>query len=96
MLEGGTSAYELIGGLAWHFRTLIRVKGGAPAFGPNRDAMAAAARAFPARALLAAHREIYRADVSLKAAQGPTGLKDEAVMDRLTRSICALRSTPSP
>jgi DNA polymerase III delta subunit len=91
MLDGGTSAFELIGGLAWHFRTLIRVKNGAPAFGPNRDAMAAAARAFPPRALVAAHREIYRADVSLKAAQGPTGLKDEAVMDRLTRRICSLR-----
>lgn len=92
MLDGGTSAFELIGGLAWHFRTLIRVKGGSPAFGPNRDAMAAAARSFPPRALAAAHREIYRADVALKAAQGPTGLKDEAVMDRLTRRICGLRS----
>lgn len=94
MLDAGTSAFELIGGLAWHFRTLIRVKGGAPAFGPNRDAMAAAARAFPARSLVHAHREIYRADVALKAAQGPTGLKDEAVMDRLTRRICTLRASP--
>ena len=91
MLDGGTSAYELIGGLGWHFRTLIRVKGGMPAFGPQRDAMTSAARAFPPRALSSAHREIYRADVTLKAAQGPTGLKDEAVMDRLTRRICALR-----
>jgi len=93
MLDGGTSAFELIGGLAWHFRTLIRVKGGAPAFGPHRDAMAAAARAFPPRALVSAHREIYRADVALKSAQGPTGLKDEAVMDRLTRRICTLRAS---
>lgn len=93
MLDAGTSAFELIGGLAWHFRTLIRVKGGAPAFGPNRDAMQAAARAFPPRALLAAHREIYRADVTLKSAQGPTGLKDDAVMDRLTRRICSLRAS---
>ena len=91
ILDGGASAFELIGGLAWHFRTLIRVKGGSPAFGPNRDAMQAAARAFPPRALLAAHREIYRADVTLKSAQGPTGLKDDAVMDRLTRRICSLR-----
>ena len=90
MLDAGTSAFELIGGLAWHFRTLIRVKGGAPAFGPNRDAMQQSARNFPARALAAAHREIYRADVTLKSAQGPTGLKDEAVMDRLTRRICSL------
>ena len=93
ILEGGASAYELIGGLAWHFRTMLKAKGaGAPAFGRRQQEIAAAAKAFPTRALLSAHREIYRADVTLKSAQGPTGLKDDAVMDRLTRRICALRA----
>lgn len=90
VLDGGSSAFELIGGLAWHFRTMLRAKSGMQ-MGYMRPEIAAAARAFPTRKLLDAHREIYRADVTLKAAQGPTGLKDEAVMDRLTRRICSLR-----
>lgn len=91
VLDAGSSAYELIGGLGWHFRTMLRAKAGtAQLFGRQQD-IAAAARSFPTRALLAAHREIYRADVTLKSAQGPTGLKDEEVMDRLTRHVCSLR-----
>ncbi len=92
VLDAGSSAFELIGGLAWHFRTMLKAKAGQPAFGRRGEEIAAAARAFPTRRLLEAHREIYRADVTLKSAQGPTGLKDEAVMDRLTRRICALRT----
>ena len=93
VLDAGSSAFELIGGLAWHFRTMLKAKAGAvPGFG-RMEQIARAAKSFPTRALLAAHREIYRADVTLKSAHGPTGLKDEAVMDRLTRRICTLRSS---
>ncbi|HVO30199.1 MAG TPA: DNA polymerase III subunit delta [bacterium] len=92
VLDAGTSAFELIGGLAWHFRTMLRAKtGNAPQFG-RMKAIADSARSFPTRALLDAHHEIYRADVTLKSAHGPTGLKDEEVMNRLTRRICALRA----
>jgi len=86
--DAGSSAYELIGGLGWHFRTMLKARGGAPMQGRRMELIAAEARKLSPAALQAAHREIYRADVALKAAQGPTGLKDEAVMDRLTRRIC--------
>lgn len=92
VMDAGSSAYELIGGLGWHFRTMLRAKAGGPMFGRRMEDIARAAKGFPTRALLEAHKEIYRADVSLKAAQGPTGLQDEAVMDRLTRRICSLRA----
>ena len=91
VLDAGSSAFELIGGLGWHFRMMLKAKGGnAPPYGRMKE-IAETARTFPTRALLAAHREIYRAEVTLKSAHGPTGLKDEAVMDRLTRRICELR-----
>ncbi len=90
LLEGGASAYELIGGLAWHFRSMLRAKGGGKSVW-IRPEIAEAARSFPTASLLVAHREIYRADGALKGAHGPNGLRDEAVMDRLTRRICALR-----
>ena len=91
VLDAGSSAFELIGGLGWHFRTMLKAKAGnAPQFGRMKD-IADSARGFPTRALLSAHREIYRAEVTLKSAHGPTGLKDDAVMDRLTRRICELR-----
>lgn len=92
VLDAGASAFELIGGLAWHFRTMLKAKAGGntPQFGRFR-AIAEAARSVSARALVEAHHEIYRAEVDLKSAHGPTGLKDEEVMNRLTRRICAAR-----